>query len=139
LIFKGGEKMKENDSKYPSIYIQAVIAVLLVNLVHKFVREIPGSISQMGQQGTIGGVVTIITAIIIAISILLLLFKRKEGVILGIIPAIWAMVQWIINHVIWANPDINGIWWYPIFPVIQGLLIIYFSILAWRNEISFNK
>ncbi len=93
----------------------------------------------MGQQGTIGGVVTIITAVIIAISILLLLFKRKEGVILGIIPAIWAMIQWIINHVIWANPDINGIWWYPIFPVIQGLLIIYFSILAWRNETSFNK
>jgi hypothetical protein len=131
--------MKENDSKYPSIYIQAVIAVLLINLVHKFVREIPGSISQIGQQGTIGGVVTIITAVILAISILLLLFKRKEGVILGIIPAIWAMIQWIINHVIWGNPDINGIWWYPIFPVIQGLLIIYFSILAWRNETSFNK
>jgi len=131
--------MKENDSKYPSIYIQAVIAVLLVNLVHKLVREIPGSISLMGQQGTIGSVVTNITAVIIAISILLLLFKRKEGVILGIIPAIWAMVQWIINHVIWANPDINGIWWYPIFPVVQGLLIIYFSILAWRNETSFNK
>ncbi len=131
--------MKENDSKYPSIYIQAVIAALLINLVHKFVREIPGSISLIGQQGFIGGVVTIITAVIIAISILLLLFKRKEGVILGIIPAIWAIVQWIINHVIWANPDINGIWWYPIFPVIQGLLIIYFSILAWRNETSFNK
>jgi hypothetical protein len=131
--------MKENDSKYPSIYIQAVIAALLINLVHKFVREIPGSISLIGQQGFIGGVVTIITAVIIAISILLLLFKRKEGVILGIIPAIWAIVQWIINHVIWANPDINGIWWYPIFPVIQGLLIIYFSILAWRNENSFNK
>ncbi len=139
MIFKGGEKMKENDSKYPSIYIQAVIAALLINLVHKFVREIPGSISLIGQQGFIGGVVTIITAVIIAISILLLLFKRKEGVILGIIPAIWAIVQWIINHVIWANPDINGIWWYPIFPVIQGLLIIYFSILAWRNENSFNK
>ena len=131
--------MKENDSKYPSIYIQAVIAVLLINFVHKFVREIPGSLSQMGQQGTIGGVVTIITAVIIAISILLLLFKRKEGVILGIIPAIWAMVQWIIYHVIWGYPDINGIWWYPIFPVVQGLLIIYFSILAWRNETCFNK
>lgn len=139
MIFKGGEKMKENDSKYPSIYIQAVIAALLVNLVHKFVREIPGSISQMGTQGAVGGVVTIITAVIIAISILLLLLKRKEGVILGIIPAIWAMVQWIIYHVIWGYPDINGIWWYPIFPVVQGLLIIYFSLLAWRNETSFNK
>jgi hypothetical protein len=139
MIFKGGEKMKENDSKYPSIYIQAVIAVLLVNLVHKLVREIPGSIREMDQQGIIGGIFTIGTTVIIAISILLLLLKRKEGVILGIIPAIWAMVQWIINHVIWANPDINGIWWYPIFPVVQGLLIIYFSILAWRNETSFNK
>lgn len=139
MIFKGSEKMKENDSKYPSIYIQAVIAVILVNLVHKLVREIPGSIREMAQQGIIGGIFTIGTTVIIAISILLLLLKRKEGVILGIIPAIWAMVQWIINHVIWANPDINGIWWYPIFPVIQGLLIIYFSILAWRNETCFNK
>jgi hypothetical protein len=139
MSFKGGEKMKENDSKYPSIYIQAVIAVLLVNLVHKFVREIPGSMREMDQQGIIGGVFTIGTTVIIAISILLLLLKRKEGVILAIIPAIWAMVQWIINHVIWANPDINGIWWYPIFPVFQGLLIIYFSILAWRNETSFNR
>jgi hypothetical protein len=123
--------MKENDSKRPSIYIQAVIAVLLVNLVHKFVREIPGSMREMDQQGIIGGIFTIGTTVIIAISILLLLIKRKEGLILAIFPAIWAMIQWIINHVIWANPDINGIWWYPIFPVFQGLLIIYFS--------SFNK
>ena len=124
-------KKKESQSESLSIYIQAVIGMLLINLVHKLVREIPGSIIQTGSFMVF---VPIIAAIIIVISIVLLSLKRKEGLILGIIPAILAMVQWIIYHVIMGNPDINGIWWYPIFPIVQGALIIYFSILAWRNE-----
>ena len=124
-------KKKESQSESLSIYIQAVIGMLLINLVHKLVREIPGSIIQTGSFMVF---VPIIAAVIIVISIVLLLLKRKEGLILGIIPAILAMIQWIIYHVIMGNPDINGIWWYPIFPIFQGALIIYFSILAWRNE-----
>lgn len=131
--------MRENSSKVPSIYVQAVMALLLVNLVHKIVREIPGSLNLTGAQGTVGGIVTIITAIVLAFSIVLLFFRIKWGLILGFVPAIWAMLQWVLVHVIMGHPDQNGIWWYSIFPITQGALIIYFSIVAWRSEKSFNK
>jgi hypothetical protein len=127
-------KKSENDSLKFSIYIQVLIALLLINLIHKIVREIPGSMNLL-----VAAITTITAAVILIISIILLLFKRKEGLILGLIPAAWATFQWVIYHVIMGNPDINGIWWYPIFPIVQGLLIIYFSILAWKNEESFNK
>ena len=132
-------KMRENSSKGPSIYVQAVVALLFINLVHKIVREIPGSLNLAGAQGTGGGVVTIMTAIILALSITLLFFRIKWGLILGFVPAIWAMLQWVLVHVIMGHPDRNGIWWYPIFPITQGALIIYFSIVAWRDEKSFQN
>jgi len=129
---------KEVVSGSLSIYIQAVIAMLFINLIHKIVREIPGGYSLSADRGPIGIIGTIVMAIIIAVSIVLLCLKRKEGLYFGIIPAIWAMLQWILVHVIWAYPDQNGVWWYPIFPIVQGLLIIYFSYLAWKNEESFK-
>ena len=131
-------KEDENKSKSISIYFQAVIAMLFINFIHKLVREIPGSQTLTGMHSNMGLVVGIVTTVILVISIILLLFGRKEGLILGIVPAIWAMFQWVIVHVIFAYPDQNGVWWYPIFPTIQGILIIYFSIIAWRNEKAKN-
>lgn len=37
-----------------------------------------------------------------------------------------------------AHPDQNGIWWYPIFPWIQAILILYFSVLVLRNEYKYT-
>lgn len=135
------KKLTINVKKYeiPSIQIQAVIAMLLINLFHKFVREIPGSQNLSGDQGTLGAIVTSLTAIILVICIVLLLFKIKVALLLGLIPAAWAMLQWILVHVILEQPDQNGIWWYPIFPILQGILIIYFSIIAWKSDESFTS
>ena len=129
--------MKKEDYKQDSfsIYIQVVIAMLFINFIHKLVREIPGSIIESTTPGLI---ITTIMAIVLTVSIILLLLGVKLGLYIGLIPAIWATFQWVIYHVILGNPDINGIWWYPIFPTIQGLLIIYFSYLAWKNDEIFK-
>ena len=129
-------KRDANQSRGLSIYVQAVMAVLFILFVHKVVREIPGSLVV---EGALGGIATITTAVMLALSIALLFFRNRWGLIIGAIPAVWAMVQGILVHVIRAHPDQNGIWWYPIFPIAQGALIIYFSILAWRDEASFSK
>jgi len=91
------------------MHIQAAMATLFILFVHKLVREIPGSLAL---EGTLGGVVTITTAVMLAFSIALLFFRNRWGLILGAIPAVWAMLQWILVHVIQAHPDRNGIWWY---------------------------
>jgi hypothetical protein len=129
-------KRNENQSQNLPVRIQAVMAMMFILFVHKLVREIPGSLNM---EGTIGGVVTTAMAVLLAISIMLLFFRNRWGLILGAIPAVWATLQWILVHIIWAYPDQNGIWWYPIFPIVQGALIIYFSVLAWRDKESFSK
>ena len=136
-LIRKGEKMEESKNRtgLPSIHIQAVIAVLFINFIHKLVREIPGSLNL---EGGIGGIVTTTTALILALSIILLLYRKRQGLVLGMVPAVWAMLQWVLVHVIKGHPDQNGIWWYPIFPIVQGALIIYFSVLAWRNDKSFK-
>ena len=113
----------------PSIYIQAAIALMLIQLVHKIVREIPGAFNMGGP----GAVAVPVFACLLVIGIILLFLKTKWGLILGIIDGAWMIFQPILVHIIMARPDINGIWWYPIFPWIQALLIIYFCRVAWKN------
>lgn len=127
---KGNIKTKENKLKSPKIYIQAVIALLLVQLIHKIVREIPGSINMEGP----GVIVPSIFTGLLVISIILLVLKNKWGLILGMIDGVFMIFQPVLIHIILAHPDQNGVWWYPIFPWIQAVLIIYFSLLVLRNE-----
>lgn len=113
----------------PSIHAQAAIALILIQLVHKIVREIPGAIKMGGP----GAIAVPIFACLLAIGIILLFLKIRWGLILGIIDGAWMIFQPILVHIIMAKPDINGVWWYPIFPWIQAILIIYFCCLAWKN------
>jgi len=119
----------KNKLKSPSIHIQVVMAMLLIQLVHKIVREIPGAI----QMGGPGAIAVPIFAGLLVIGILLLLFKNKWGLILGMIDGAFMIFQPILVHIILAHPDQNGIWWYPIFPWTQAILVIYFCRLAWKN------
>jgi hypothetical protein len=123
------KEMNTERKTFPSIYVQAAIALMLIQLVHKIVREIPG-VFNMGGPGAVG--VPIFTCLL-AIGILLLFLKIKWGLMLGIIDGAWMIFQPILVHIIMARPDINGIWWYPIFPWIQAILIIYFCRAAWKN------
>ena len=113
----------------PSNQNQAVIALMLIQLVHKIVREIPGAV-RLGGPGEIG---VPVFAGLLAIGILLIVLRNKWGLILGIIDGAFMIFQPVLVHIIQAHPDQNGIWWYPIFPWIQAILIIYFCLLAWKN------
>jgi hypothetical protein len=121
--------MNSQKKALPSIHVQAAIALMLIQLVHKIVREIPGA-SNLGGPGA---VIVPIFALLLAIGIVLLFFNIRWGLLLGIIAGAWMIFQPILVHIIMARPDINGIWWYPIFPWTQALLIIYFCRLAWKN------
>lgn len=126
--------MRENEKGRFSIYIQAAISMMLIQLVHKIVREIPGSFGFMGEEMRIGMVFTLIFAFLLAVGIVLLVLKIKWGLILGIADGVCMLFQPILVHVILAKPDVNGIWWYPVFPIMQGILVIYFCILAWKKS-----
>ncbi len=121
--------MKTEVKLLPNIQVQAVIALMLIQLVHKIVREIPGAI-KMGGPGAVG---VPIFAGLLVIGILLLIFRNKWGLILGMIDGAFMIFQPILVHIILAHPDQNGIWWYPIFPWTQAILIIYFCRIAWKN------
>ncbi len=124
--------MNKEDKALPSIYVQAAIAVMLIQLVHKIVREIPGAI-KMGGPGTV--VVPIFAGILTA-GIILLFLRNKFGLILGMLDAAFMIFQPVFVHIILAHPDQNGIWWYPVFPWIQAILIFYFCSIAWKNRQS---
>ena len=121
--------MKMEGEILPSIHVRAAIALMLIQLVHKIVREIPGAFNMGGP----GAVAVPVFACLLAIGIILLFLKIKWGLILGIIDGAWMIFQPILVHIIMARPDINGIWWYPIFPWTQAVFIIYFCRIAWKN------
>ena len=112
------------------IELQAVIAMLLIQLVHKIVREIPGSLKLEGP----GWIITIMISILLFAGIVLTLFRNRAGLAIGIICGVWMIFQPIYVHIIIAIPDQNGIWWYPIFPWIQAILIIYFCVISWDSN-----
>ncbi len=120
----------ENTSKMPSIYIQSAIALMLIQLVHKIVREIPGAL-KLGGPGAVG---VPVFAGLLAIGIVLLLFRKKWGLLLGILDGAFMIFQPILVHVIMGHPDQNGIWWYPLFPWTQAVLILYFCTVAWKKS-----
>jgi hypothetical protein len=120
-----------NQIKSSSIYIQVAVAALLYNLLHIFAWELPIAIN-LGWGINIIGDVFIIS--IAAMSIIFVSFRKKIGLILGMIPAIWAIFfQWFLVYIISGYKEPNGVWWYPVFPIFQGIMITYFSVLAFRD------
>jgi hypothetical protein len=54
---------------------------------------------------------------------------------LGMIPALWAtLLQWLLVYVISGYKEPDGVWWYPLFPIFQGIMIVYFINLAYRDD-----
>ena len=121
--------MNTEKKALPSIHVQAAMALMLIQLVHKIVREIPGAF-HMGGPGAVG---VPVFAALLAVGILLLVLRIKWGLILGMVDGAFMIFQPILVHIILAHPDQNGIWWYPVFPWTQAILIIYFCCMAWKN------
>jgi hypothetical protein len=121
-----------NRIKSSSIYIQVAVAALLYNLLHIFAWELPIAI-KLGWRINVIGDVFIIS--ISTMSIILISFRKKIGLILGMIPALWAIfLQWFLVYIISGYKEPNGVWWYPVFPIFQGIMIGCFSILAYKDN-----
>lgn len=121
-----------NHIKSPTIYIQVAVTALLYNLLHLLTWELPLAIRLAWRINVIGDVFIISIAII---SIVLISVRKKIGLILGMIPALWAiLLQWLLVYVISGYKEPNGVWWYPLFPIFQGIMIVYFLIFAYRGD-----
>jgi hypothetical protein len=121
-----------NQIKSPTIYLQVTVAALLYNLLHILAWELPLAV-RMGWLINVIGDIFIISITII--SIILISMRNKIGLMLIIIPALWAiLLQWFLVYIISGYKEPNGVWWYPLFPIFQGIMIGYFAILAYRGD-----
>ena len=121
--------MKTQVKSFPTVQVQAAAALMLIQLIHKIVREIPGAIKMGGP----GAIAVPVFAGLLVFGIILLVLKSKWGLILGMIDGALMIFQPVLVHIILAHPDQNGIWWYPIFPWTQAILMIYFCRIARKN------
>jgi hypothetical protein len=115
----------------PAIYLYSVLSLMLINFLHKLVQEIPSSMEKLGSGAPVNP--AIITAIVLVISMILIMMRKKAGIYLGFIPAFWALIQEVVSHVILKHP-ISGVSWYPIFTTSQGILMLCFLILVLKEN-----
>jgi hypothetical protein len=121
-----------NQIKASIIYIQVAVAALLYNLLHIFAWELPLAM-RFGWKINVIGDIFIIS--ISTMSIILISLRKKIGLIAGMIPALWAIFfQWFLVYIIWGYKEPYGVWWYPIFPIFQGIMIGYFSVLTYKDD-----
>jgi hypothetical protein len=96
--------------KSSSIYIQAAIAALTYNLLHILAWELPIAIRYGWNVNVIGDGIVIVASIL---GIILIAFRKKVGLILGFIPAAWAIFfQWFLVYYIFGYKEPTGVWWY---------------------------
>ena len=79
--------MSSTEKQFPVIETQAAIAVMLVQFIHKIVREIPGAIKLVEGPGV---ALVVIFAAILFVGILLLMFKIKLG-LMAVDPKNWTI------------------------------------------------
>lgn len=120
----------------PTLYRKAIIGLILIQLTHKAVHEIPGLV-QIGQTSV--WIYNSIQILLYFTGIVLLLVRKDLWSLLpGFVSSILLMVQpalrllFILLHI--KVDDHGGVWWYPIFPLVQGGLILYFTWLAFHEN-----
>jgi hypothetical protein len=119
-----------NKLSVPVIYIKAVAALMFIQLVHKAVREIPHVLRMSKIFPKLG---LMFFTVLLIVAIFGVLWRFKWGLVFGIIGATWMIFQPLLVHGIMRVTALDGIWWYPVFPITQGSLIVYFSILTWKK------
>jgi len=113
------------------IEIKAAVALILVQLVHKFVSEIPSAIAMAGSASDPKVYALYALAGLYVLAGVLGLLRIPCGFIIGIVLGAEIILQPIVFHVILGIPKDPP--YYIIFPILQGLLVVYFCLLAYRH------
>src|SRR4030043_2032706 len=118
--------------KSSSIYLQVTVAALLYNLFHLLAWELPLAVKMSWRINIVGDIFILLVGIL---SMILISMRNKIGLMFGMIPALWAiLLQWLLVYVISGYKEPNGVWWYPLFPIFQGIMIVSFINLAYRGD-----
>ena len=121
-----------NQIKSPAIYLQGTVAALLYNLLHILAWELPLAVRIGWRINVVGDVFIVAIGII---SMILISMRKRIGLMLGMAPALWAiLLQWLLVYIITGYKEPNGVWWYPLFPIFQGIVIVYFINLAYHGD-----
>ena len=112
------------------IEVQAASALILIQLAHKLVAELPGAmnIAETAASPMVYAVIALSAGYVIAF--VTCLFRIYWGFIIGIILGIEIILQPIIFHVIMGIPKDPP--YYIFFPILQGFLLTYFCWLGYR-------
>ncbi len=117
-------------SKRLPMEVQAAAGLILIQLAHKLVAELPGAMTTAGTatHPMVFAVVTLSAAYVLAF--VTCLFRIHWGFIIGIVLGIEIIFQPIIFHVIMRIPKEPP--YYILFPILQGILVTYFCWLGYR-------
>ena len=119
------------ESKGLPIEVQAAAALILIQLAHKLVAELPGAMTLAGTTAhpMVFAVITLSVAYIIAF--IACLIRAKWGFIIGIVLGIEIILQPLVFHVIMGIPKDPP--YYILFPILQGILLTYFCRLGYQS------
>ena len=120
-----------NITKPKSTFSFTVIIMLIYYFFYINAWELPLAIKADNTIVIIGSVIINIFCII---SLVLLVYMKKSGLIISVIPAIWALFQWIITYFYEGIYFYSSIWWAPLLPIMTGVFILHFIILALKNN-----
>ncbi len=120
-----------NRLKNLSIETQAAVALMLIQLAHKLVAEIQSTITMVGvfNHWKVYGVLLLAGLYITAI--ILCLYKKKSGFMIGMILGVEIVLQPLIFHVFAGVPKDPQ--YYILFPILQGILVFYFCRLGYKK------
>ncbi len=113
-----------------SIEVQAAAALILIQLAHKLVAELPGAIVLAGTTAHPMVFAVIIFSAAYVLAFITCLFRISWGFIIGIVLGIEIILQPLIFHIIMGIPKDPP--YYILFPILQGILLIYFCWLGYK-------
>ena len=120
-----------NRFKNLSIETQAAIALMLIQLAHKLVAEIQSTITMVGVFNHWKVYAVLLLAGLYVVAIILCLWQKKPGFIIGMVLGIEIVLQPLIFHVLAGIPKDPQ--YYILFPILQGILVFYFCRLGYKK------
>ena len=110
--------------------VQAAAALILVQLAHKLVAELPGAKALSGTFVHPMVLAVLVLSVAYVLAFVICLLRIHWGFIIGIMLGIEIILQPIVFHVILGIPKDPP--YYILFPILQGVLVTYFCWLGYR-------